>query len=302
MLNGLDLFSGIAGISLALKPWVRTVAYCESDRYAQSLLLSRMRTGEIDVAPIWDDVRTLRSNNFMSTALPDIIYGGFPCQDISVAGLGKGLEGERSSLVFQIFRLLEETRAPWVFLENVPAIRTRGAERVSKELASRGYDCRWTVVSAQEVGAPHIRKRWFLLATHADRLRELQSGRSVEESRQRAGDSGDSMADSVRDRGREGRTREAIRRRQSHTELSSRSMDHAHSRRQRVSEEEVRSGRDGSLNSSWWAIEPDVGRMADGIPHRVDRIRGLGNAVVPRQAREAFKRLSGLNSGECRDA
>jgi DNA (cytosine-5)-methyltransferase 1 len=84
-MNGLDLFSGIGGISLALEPWVRTVAYCEQDRYAQGVLLSRMRSGGIDRAPIWDDVRTLNKSILPNI---DIIFGGFPCQDISVAGLG----------------------------------------------------------------------------------------------------------------------------------------------------------------------------------------------------------------------
>ncbi|NCX93455.1 MAG: DNA cytosine methyltransferase [Gammaproteobacteria bacterium] len=127
-MNGLDLFSGIGGIGLALEPWVRTVAYCEREPYAQGVLLSRMQSGDIDRAPIWDDVTTLRGD-----MLPriDIISGGFPCQDISVAGLGKGLAGERSGLFFEIARLVRECQPRFVFLENVPAIRTRGGERVN---------------------------------------------------------------------------------------------------------------------------------------------------------------------------
>jgi DNA (cytosine-5)-methyltransferase 1 len=158
---GLDLFSGIGGIGLALEPWVRTVAYCEQDRYAQSVLLSRMQSGQIDRAPIWDDVTTLQTE-----LLPriDIIFGGFPCQDLSVAGRGAGLAGERSGLFFEIARLVRECQPQFVFLENVPAIRTRGGEIVVKELASIGYDCRWTTLSAAAVGAPHKRERWFLLA------------------------------------------------------------------------------------------------------------------------------------------
>lgn len=88
MLNGLDLFSGIGGISLALKPWVRTIAYCESDRYAQSVLLSRMQDKSLCIAPIWDDVRTLCRKHIDVPV--DIIFGGFPCQDISAAGLKAG--------------------------------------------------------------------------------------------------------------------------------------------------------------------------------------------------------------------
>src|SRR5690606_10421534 len=123
MLRGLDLFSGIGGLTLALAPWVRPVAYCENDRYATAVLLSRMRTGDLPCAPIWDDVRTLRGDMLPSV---DIIYGGFPCQDISCAGRGAGLAGGRSGLFFEIARLARELRPRFVFLENVPAITTRG--------------------------------------------------------------------------------------------------------------------------------------------------------------------------------
>ena len=172
-MNGLDLFSGIGGIGLALEPWVRTVAYCERDRYAQGVLLSRMRSGDIDKAPIWDDVTTLRAD-----MLPriDIIFGGFPCQDLSVAGRGKGLAGERSGLFFEIIRLVKELSPRFVFLENVPAIRTRGLSEVVNALTEIGYDCRWTCLSAGDVGAPHKRERWFLLA-HA-KSEGLESNRN----------------------------------------------------------------------------------------------------------------------------
>jgi site-specific DNA-cytosine methylase len=91
MLRGLDLFSGIGGLSIALSDWVRPVAYCESDRYPVAVLLSRMAAGSLPSAPIWDDVRTLGTDCLSANV--DIIYGGFPCQDISVAGDGVGLEG-----------------------------------------------------------------------------------------------------------------------------------------------------------------------------------------------------------------
>jgi DNA (cytosine-5)-methyltransferase 1 len=152
MLYGLDLFSGIGGITLALQSWIRPIAYCEIEPYCQSVLLQRMQEGNLPKAPIWDDIRTLRSETFASV---DLIYCGFPCQDISVAGLQKGLEGKRSGLIFEVFRLLDETKAPFLFLENVPNIRTKGAERICKELAERGYDCRWCNISAADVGALH---------------------------------------------------------------------------------------------------------------------------------------------------
>jgi DNA (cytosine-5)-methyltransferase 1 len=138
LLNGLDLFSGIGGLTIALAPWCRPVAYCENDRYAQGVLLSSMRSGKIGVAPIWDDVRTLGAKTVRNI---DIIYGGFPCQDLSCAGTGAGLDGERSSLFFEIARLAGELRPRFVFLENVPAITTRGGTRVIAELAGLGFDC-----------------------------------------------------------------------------------------------------------------------------------------------------------------
>lgn len=164
MLNGLDLFSGIGGITLALESVVKPIAYCESDRYAQSVLLSRMASGQLPKAPIWDDIRTLDMGKLGRVGDIDIIYGGFPCQDISVAGLNKGLAGERSGLFSEIMRLAQEIKPKFIFLENVPAIRTRGLEHVVEWLAAAGYDCRWDIISAAEVGACHIRKRWFLLA------------------------------------------------------------------------------------------------------------------------------------------
>ena len=92
------------------------------------------------------------------------IIGGFPCQDISVAGLGKGLEGERSGLFFEIMRLAKEIKPTFLFLENVAALRTRGLETILQELTKAGYDCRWTMLRASEVGAIHKRERIFILA------------------------------------------------------------------------------------------------------------------------------------------
>jgi DNA (cytosine-5)-methyltransferase 1 len=301
-MNGLDLFSGIGGITLALAPWVRPVTYCENDRYCQAVLLSRMADGELPWAPIWDDVRTLLG---VVSKPVDIIYGGFPCQDISVAGNGRGLEGERSGLVNEIFRLVDEISPSFIFLENVPAIRTRGAEQVGKELSGRGYDCRWDVVSAAEVGAPHLRKRWFLLAHANGQPVRDESGRragSIGQSATQLGFDGASrpLADAGGARcgqgesGASGPLRDETRRAKSER-LGGDVADpvRAGSPRRGSFENGTNRGsqRGKPSASGWWATEPNVGRVAHGIPHRVDRIRGLGNAVVPAQAREAFKRL-----------
>lgn len=129
MLNGLDLFSGIGGISKGLEDYVKPLAYCEIDPFCQAVLLSRMATGDITAARIWDDIRTLSVPPNLREHI-DIIYGGFPCQDISCAGLRKGLVGERSGLFFEILRLSQEVKPAFIFLENVPGICSLGGQQV----------------------------------------------------------------------------------------------------------------------------------------------------------------------------
>lgn len=314
MLNGLDLFSGIGGISLALKPWVRTVAYCEQDRYAQAVLLSRMRDGLLDRAPIWPDVRTLRGDMLPKI---DAIFGGFPCQDISAAGLGKGLDGERSGLFFEIIRLVEEIRPAYVFLENVPAIRTRGLGRVLRELSILRYDCRWTVVSAAEVGAPHLRKRWFIVAYSRGERRQQIAGSSYGDERTDEGRREKEMHVSQRDGegSREGFLADApgigwsawgpesagIERRSVAPCGGEAMADADRERREKYRggalkyDSEKSWGIGDCWSGDWWKTEPAVGRVVDGLAARVDRIRCLGNSVVPLAAREAFKRLVGLS-------
>lgn len=279
-MNGLDLFSGIGGISKALEEWIRPIAYCENDRYAQCVLLSRMAESDLPFAPIWDDIRTLRAGMLSGPA--DVIYGGFPCQDISVAGNGKGLAGERSGLFFEIMRLVREIRPSFVFLENVPAIRTRGLDAVLREFTEARYDCRWTMLSASEIGANHKRERWFLLAhsvstdsgdrsnvekrTDERRVSATEKSASLQSEIRKtyssdAESSGDALADTPRQQGR------------------------------RIQQPRIQPN---IGNKGWWEIEPNVGRVVDGLPQRVDRLKCLGNAVVPQQAKEAFKRLMGI--------
>lgn len=266
MINGLDLFSGIGGISLALREWVKPIAYCEIDRYAQAVLLSRMSEGLLPRAPIWNDITTLDGKQFRGQV--DIIYGGFPCQDISVAGNGKGLAGKRSWLFREIMRLAEELKPKFIFLENVPAIRTRGLNHVAEWLASAGYDCRWDIISAQEIGAPHIRQRWFCLA-HAN-SRHSQNNVQQTEKRHKNPD---------------------LRGLRAHEYVANSSSVGGLPRQWRGKESERSPA--NPFTENWWAIEPDVDRVVNGLPFRVDRIKGLGNSVVPAQAREAFRRLVG---------
>jgi len=311
-INGLDLFSGIGGNTLALRPWVKTIAYCEASAYAQSVLISRIAEGLIEPAPIWDDVRTL-TRSLLSAPI-DIIIAGFPCQDISVAGNGAGLAGERSGLVFEVFRLISEIRPRFVFLENVPAIRTRGGERVGKELAALGYDSRWDMLSAFDVGAPHKRERWFLLgyangAGPGGKLRDISSpdageNRSKIQRKNTAdlfGNAGElprvfsnTKRVELRDEpGRRGGPRgQSAAVAGNHGQAQS--MANAHHRGLEVGLPRQPRQCSAVIGKGWWEFEPDVGRVAHGVSDRVERIKCLGNAVVPAQAREAFKRLMGL--------
>jgi DNA (cytosine-5)-methyltransferase 1 len=275
VLNGLDLFSGIGGLSLALQPWVAPLAYCEIDPYARGVLLSRMRANVIGRAPIWDDVTTLGTHEGgggLSRGSIDIVYGGFPCQDVSVAGARRGLGGERSGLYREIIRLVGEFRPRFVFLENVAAIRSH-AWRVVQDLADLGFDSRWLALSAAEVGAPHKRDRWWLLAADAEQQQQLRH-----ESGGSSGPHGQSEALAAND-GDQGALANA---------------DSLRQLQQSRAEPDVRRrARDSCQQdlSFYWTTEPGVGRVAHGIPNRVDRLRALGNAVVPAQAREAFRRL-----------
>jgi DNA (cytosine-5)-methyltransferase 1 len=199
-----------------------------------------MADGLLPNCPIWDDVKTLQGIDLRGA--PDIIYGGFPCQDISISGTGKGLGGERSGLFFEIVRLAKEIKPKFLFLENVSAITRRGGPTIIKIITEMGYDCRWCVVSAESVGAKHKRERWCLLA-HIKSERQQETGFTE-------------------------RTQKEFTRHIVHYE-------HA-----------------------LWDKEPEdkfelVG-MANGLQNRVDRVKSLGNAVVPEQAKKAFKILMGL--------
>jgi len=269
-LNGLDLFSGIGGITLALQEWVVPTAYCEIDPYCRGVLLSRMSEGKLPVAPIWDDVSTLKGTDI--PVKPEIIYGGFPCQDISTAGCKSGLAGERSGLFYEIARLVDEIRPEFVFLENVAAIVSRGIDAVLGEFSKLRYNCRWGIVSARSLGAPHKRERWFLLAhSNSERCYDWSDNR---ETRQVFADE-EKNPEEIHEGGFEyvcelGQMGEILP-----------GMGRA-----------LMARRKGTVSeNNQWGTEPRICRVVDGLPDRVDRVKALGNAVVPWQARVAFERL-----------
>lgn len=158
----LDLFSGIGGFSLGLEAsgHFETVAFCEINPKPHRVL--RAHWPEV---PIYDDINTLSAERLRSDSIVvDAICGGFPCQDVSSAGPGSGLDGTRSGLWFEYLRLIRELRPKLVFVENVSSLLARGLDRVLGSLAAIGYDAEWHCIPAGYVGLPHERDRIWIVA------------------------------------------------------------------------------------------------------------------------------------------
>ncbi len=180
----LALFAGAGGGILGgkLLGW-RTVCAVEIDAYCRSVLLARQRDGMLERFPIWDDVRTFDGTRWRGHI--DVISGGFPCQDISAAGKGAGLGGERSGLWLEMARIIREVRPRFAFVENSPMLTSRGLGRVLGDLAEMGFDARWGVLGAADFNAPHQRDRIWIAADadgyflRASRAGETQ-GRSAD--------------------------------------------------------------------------------------------------------------------------
>lgn len=178
-LRELHLFAGSGGGLLgSLLLGHRPVCAVEIDPYCRRVLAARRDEGWLPAEmEIHDDVTTFDGHAWRGRV--DLVAGGFPCQDISVAGKGAGLDGQRSGLFFQLLRVVREVRPKWVYLENVPAITSRGLDRVLGALAELGFDAEWCVLSAADAGAPHLRKRWWCLARSDAEGRGLAELRSA---------------------------------------------------------------------------------------------------------------------------
>ena len=166
-MRSLHLFAGAGGGLLAdLMLGHNPVGYVEIDDYCQRVIAKRIKDGVLPEAPIFGDIRSFNGEGFAGaySGLVDIVAGGFPCQDISVAGKGKGIDGERSGLWGEMARTVRIVRPRYVFVENSPMLSIRGAIRVFGDLADLGFDARWGVLSAHETGAPHLRKRMWICA------------------------------------------------------------------------------------------------------------------------------------------
>ena len=251
----LDLFSGIGGFALAARwTWeedLDIVGFCEIEEYCQKVLQKNFP----DV-PIYDDITKLDGNLFNDI---DLITGGFPCQDISQAGKGAGIEREtRSGLWFEMLRIISEVRPRYAIIENVPMLTLRGGTRVIEGLAEIGYNAEWTVIGANDIGAWHTRKRIWIVAYPES---ERHGGRTSEER---------SVSERV-----------ILQSEQEGGKMGSKTKGRS---------ESLREGTD------YWAFEPSVGRMVDGIPDWVDRIKGLGNAIVPQISQLIMERIRVLLS------
>lgn len=146
-----------------------TVAAVEIERYPREVLLARQRDGLLPHFPVWDDIRTFDGKPWRGVV--DVVSGGFPCQDISCAGKGAGIDGERSGLWHEMCRVIGEVRPRFAFMENSPLLVSRGLDRVLGGLAEVGYHAAWTCLSALDCGAPHIRERIWILAADSDSAR-----------------------------------------------------------------------------------------------------------------------------------
>jgi len=184
-LRELALFAGAGGGILGgyLLGW-QTVCAVEFDPYARDVLLARQNDGCLPPFPVWDDARTFDGRPWRGAV--DVVSGGFPCQDISSAGKGAGISGERSGLWREMARIIGEVQPRFVWVENSPMLVGRGLGLVLLDLAKMGFSARWGIVGACDVGAPHQRKRLWIVGYPAsfrqpegcERLRQKSAERS----------------------------------------------------------------------------------------------------------------------------
>jgi len=274
VLKVLDLFSGIGGFSIGLERTggFETVAFCEIEPFPRKVLAKHWPE-----VPIYDDVRTLTADRLAADGIAvDVICGGFPCQDISTAGKGAGLAGERSGLFFEITRLVGELGPRFVILENVSALLGRGLADVLGTLAEIGYDAEWHCIPASYIGAPHRRDRIWIVAYPNKRRQDVADAAFM----QRDGgndNTGSCVECQVSEFGNDGGPGALADANRARLEGWSESR-HAPGKRARF--QQLIERRADSVGQSW-ASEPDVGRVANGVPDRAHRLKGLGNAVVP---------------------
>jgi len=340
----LDTFAGIGGFSYAAEKLVggfETTQFIEINPYCQKVLNKHWSH-----VPIHDDITTFtaKSGEF------DIITGGFPCQDISVAGLQKGITKEtRSGLFYELIRIIRMVRPKYVVLENVAAILNRGLDIVLRELYEAGYDAEWSVISASSLGACHQRSRWWLVAyPKSERLQrgvrnskgegwevlpteqhdrneirsEIRRIDGVSSKEQYVAYPNNNGSSSSEKCGFNGETSDRTQKGQNQSCQSQRSSKSKNSTTiqqtteltypdskglqglrgeyelQESSREKTFAWRNSgiTLNPDWkgYKSKPTLCRGDDGLSHRVDRLKALGNSVVPQVAAIPLQRVKDL--------
>ena len=293
-MNELALFAGAGGGILGghLLGW-RTVCAVEWEAYPASVLCARQNDKILPTFPIWDDVQTFDGNPWRG--IVDVVSGGFPCQDISAAGKGAGIEGKRSSMWGHMARIIGEVRPKYAFVENSPMLTSRGLGTVLADLSSLGFDAEWGVLSAADIGANHLRERIWIVAkntkqceffSHSDNRsrRGKQQSKGIEET-----DRNVANTDSRLCRGR--RTIESsgknfggglhlAKTEQAQYDLWCKTFGCSFVRGK------------AETNNKWWEIEPKLDRVVDGMANRVDRLKAIGNGQVPLCAATAWKLLN----------
>ncbi|MGA6135923.1 DNA cytosine methyltransferase [Acinetobacter dispersus] len=325
----LALFAGAGGGILGSHLLgCKTICAVERDAYAAQVLAQRQNDGILAPFPIWSDIKSFDGKPWRG--IIDVISGGFPCQDISSAGKGKGIDGERSGLWTEMARIIGEVRPREVWVENSPMLVSRGLARVISDLAQMGYDAHWTRFSASNFGAPHIRDRVWIVAytnstadgkqynyestwDHSQRtlsnVANTQSFRCetknitsrFSERFTRIGNSSQHVANTqgIRlEQKREYQPSSEKRFTWCSCEFSNTKCFRCRQMEQRViigkkSKRPSDTFQHGSFSTrgKWWSVEPELGRVADGVAHRVDRLKAIGNGQVPIVAKSAFEFL-----------
>ena len=260
-LKHLDLFSGIGGFSLGLEATggFETVAFCDYDSYCQKILRKHWPW-----VTIYDDIKELNHEKLNSNGHTkiDIITGGYPCQPFSIAGRQKGEQDPRHVWP-EMFRLVKELRPTWVIGENVSGHVKLGLDTVLENLESEGYSARTFSISASSIGANHQRERIWIVAN--------------------SGCSWGSGSEFQRKNENEIKKENANQFERSSSSSQS-NMVYSDSERLEKWEsigENFSQEYQTLIGADWWSIEPDVGRVANGVPKRVDRLKSLGNSLVP---------------------
>ena len=286
-MNELALFAGAGGGILGghLLGW-RTVCAVEWEAYPASVLVARQNDKILPTFPIWDDVQTFDGKPWRG--IVDVVSGGFPCQDISAAGGGAGITGARSSMWGHMARIIGEVRPRYAFVENSPMLTTRGLGTVFRDLATMGYDAEWGVLGAADVGAKHLRERiWIVgytklygyVAAINQQVISRKPNWSQTNIEQLERSSISKISNSkCRRLEKQGKYEQFINTTQSGDWQTS--------------------FPEYGSSSDFWTTEPNVGRVANGVAARVDRLKAIGNGQVPLCAATAWNILKGRIDGK----